>query len=53
MNLSNIKGVVLFHPFRHLFPFHFDLLFQEQCGQNGKKKSAQKLKKSNQPFKTG
>ncbi len=50
MNLPSMKNVFLFHTFRHIFPFHFDPLFDEQCDQNGKKKSAQKLKQSNKPF---
>ena len=41
------------HPFWHLFPFHFVPLSHRQCGQNEKKKSAQKLKKSNKYFNAG
>ena len=53
MNLSSIKDIFPFHAFWHLFPFHFALLSHGQCGQNEKKKSAQKSKKSNKSFNTG
>jgi len=50
MNLSRIKDIFPFLPFWHLSPHLLASLSHGQCGQEDGKKSAQKLKKSNNTF---
>ncbi|MCB1071864.1 MAG: hypothetical protein H7A41_05960 [Chlamydiales bacterium] len=53
MNRTSIKDIVLFLTFWNLSSLDFSPLSFRQCAQNKKRKTPQKLKKSNQPFNAG